>query len=265
MFTSPGDTALRIFDFPLYWYGVVMAVSCFVGVVVSYLIFRQTNKKNAAEKIWDCSLWVLIFGILGARLYYCLLNPVYYFSNPWDILNFREGGLSVHGAIIAGVLTTWIISKKNGLNILKLLDAYACGISIAQSIGRWGNFFNSEAFGLPTQLPWKLYIPYSHRPEGYLQFDYFHPTFLYESIADFFVFVLLLFMMKKFAIRYSGLTFFAYLVLYSIVRIFVESLRLDSALDIGGIAIAKIVSTLMLVAGLIGIIFIINFKKQISK
>lgn len=260
MFTSPGDTAFRVWGFPLYWYGIVMAIACFVGIVVSYLVFRQTNKKAVAEKIWDCSIWVLIFGILGARIYYCLLNPVYYFSNPWDILNFREGGLSVHGAIIGGILTTFIIAAKNGVNVLKLLDAYACGISIAQSIGRWGNFFNSEAFGLPTQLPWKLYIPYSHRPDGYLQYDYFHPTFLYESIADFGVFLLLLFLMRKFAIRHAGLTFFSYLVLYSVVRIFVETLRLDSALDIGGIAVAKIVSSIMTVVGIIGIVFILKSK-----
>ena len=262
IFTSPGDTAFSILGFTIYWYGVVMALACFAGVVVSYLFFARTNKKKFAEKIWDCSIWVLIGGILGARIYYCLLNPVYYFTNPWEILNFREGGLSVHGAILGGILTAFITAKMNGLKLLRLLDAYACGMSIAQSIGRWGNFFNSEAFGRPTELPWKLYIPFSHRPEGYLQYDYFHPTFLYESVADFCVFVVLWLLMRRFAVRYSGLTFFSYLVLYSIVRIFVESLRIDSALNIGGIAVAKIVSAIILVIGVVGIIFVLRYKKR---
>ena len=260
VFTSPGDIAFNVLSFPVYYYGIVMAFACLVGVFTSFLFFQASNKSEISEKIWDFSIWILIFGFLGARLYYCILNPVYYFSNPWDILNFREGGLSVHGAIIGGILAIFWLSKKHNIRSLKLLDAYSCGLALAQSIGRWGNFFNSEAFGLPTDLPWKLFIPYSHRPENFRQYDYFHPTFLYESIADFCIFIFLWQLMRKFSVKRPGVTFFTYITAYSLVRFFIESIRLDSALNIHGIAVAKIVSLIMFLIGAAGLLVVSRFK-----
>ncbi len=217
-----------------------------------------------SRKIWDFSAYVLIAGILGARLYYCLLNPVYYCQNPLEILDFREGGLSIHGGLIAGISALVFLAGKYNLGVLKILDAFACGTSVAQSIGRWGNFFNSEAFGAPTNLPWKLYIPPVNRPADYINFPYFHPTFLYESILDVGIFLILLWIMKKFARKAPGVTVFTYLILYSAVRIIVESLRLDSALNISGIPIAQIVSVIFIFSGVLGLAIIIkkHFKKN---
>ena len=261
-FQSPGDILFSIGSFSVYYYGIIMAFACFVGVFAAYKIFRHYNKHENFEEIWDFAAYLLIFGFLGARLYYCLLNPVYYFYNPLEILNFREGGLSIHGGLIAGITALIVLAKKYKLPVLNTLDAFVCGTAIAQSIGRWGNFFNSEAFGLPTNLPWKLYIPPSQRPEQYISFDYFHPAFLYESLLDLCIFFILLYLMNKFADKFPGLTLFSYLILYSAVRMFTGSLRIDSALDIQGVPVAKILSVILAVIGIIGSVTIIkkNFK-----
>ncbi len=263
IFQSPGDVLFSIGSFSIYYYGIILAVSCLVGIIISYKIYRYYNPDKNYDRIWDFSAYFLIAGILGARLYYCLLNPVYYFYNPLEILDFREGGLSIHGGLIAGTIALILLAKKNRLGILNTLDAFACGTAIAQSIGRWGNFFNSEAFGSPTNLPWKLYIPPASRPVDYLNFSYFHPTFLYESILDALIFILLLALMKKFAVKIPGITLFAYLILYSCARLLIESLRLDSALNINGIPIAQIVSGIFIIFGSAGIAYII--KKHCKK
>ena len=182
MFRSPGDILFSINGFDVYSYGIVMAVACLIGVYTSYFIYEKFFPEKNYGKIIDCATWILFFGIIGARLYYCMLNPMYYFSNPLEIINVRQGGLSIHGGLIAGIITLIFFAKKYKLGISNLLDSFACGTAIAQSIGRWGNFFNSEAFGTPTNLPWKLYIPFSKRPDIYSNKEYFHPAFLYESI-----------------------------------------------------------------------------------
>ncbi len=209
-------------------------------------------EENSSD-IWDFSAIILIAGIFGARLYFCMLNPIYYFNEPLEILNFREGGLSIHGGLAAGIGALIVICKKRQISILKILDAFSCGTALAQSIGRWGNFFNSEAFGAPTNLPWKLFIPPSNRPMGMEDIEYFHPTFLYESLLDIVVFFVLLTIIRKFSKKFNGLTFFSYLILYSTVRFFVEGLRIDSALNICGIPFAQVVSALLFITGGIGI------------
>lgn len=263
IFQSPGDILLTVCGFKIYYYGIIMASACLIGVIVAYFIFKQYNPESDSEKIWDFAAYFLIAGFLGARLYYCALNPIYYFNNPLEILDFREGGLSIHGGIVAGIAAIIILAKTYKLPVLNTLDSFICGTALAQSIGRWGNFFNSEAFGSPTNLPWKLYIPLSQRPEQFVDYEYFHPTFLYESILNLCIFFILLTLIKKFGTKFPGLTTCSYLILYSCVRIFVESIRVDSALNIHGIQIAKIISVLLIVLGTIGLLTIIkkNFKQ----
>lgn len=256
MFTSPGDVFFKIGDFAVYNYGVTMALACITGVSAAYLFFKKFNPDKNYAAVWDISAYLIVAGILGARLYYCLLNPSYYFQHPFEILYFRQGGLSIHGGLIAGILTLIISSKKNKLPVLNVLDSFACGAALGQAIGRWGNFFNSEAYGFPTDLPWKLYIPVTHREPILMNFEYYHPTFLYESLLDLCLFVILYFVMKKFALKRPGITLCVYLILYSIVRIFVEHFRLDSALDVMGVPIAQIVSAVIIFAALLVMVFL---------
>lgn len=254
MFKSPGDILFQIGNFPIYNYGLTMALACIVGVSAAYLIFKKYYPDKNYAALWDISAYLVIAGIFGARLYFCLLNPSYYFANPLEILNFRQGGLSIHGGLIAGILTLIFLSKKNKLPVWSVLDSFACGAALGQVIGRWGNFFNSEAYGYPTELPWKLYIPLAQREPMLVNFEYYHPTFLYESLLNLCIFVILYFVMKKYAVSRPGITLFVYLLLYSVVRIFVEHFRLDSALDIYGIPIAQIVSAVLIAVSICGII-----------
>ncbi len=240
-------------DMPVYKYGIIVALACLIGVITAYFVYKRFYSDKNSEKIWDFSAYALIGGIIGARLYYCLLNFPYYIKHLTEIFNIRGGGMSIHGGLAAGICILIIFAKKFKLGVLKVLDAFACGTALAQSIGRWGNFFNSEAFGLPTNLPWKLYIPESRRPEEFINYDYFHPTFLYESILDLIIFIILLWAIKKLSRKYEGVTFFIYLILYAAARFFVEQIRIDSALNISGIPVAQIISVMMIIIGTCGI------------
>lgn len=246
MFQSPGEVAFSLFGMQVYFYGIILAVAAFVGFLTAYKLYAKFFDNESAEKILDMAPVLIISGILGARLYYCLVNYSYYAIHPLEILDIRQGGLSIHGMILGGILGLYACFKYYKMDFLRLLDVMACGTAIAQAIGRWGNFFNSEAFGMPTDLPWKLYIPEAHRPLSMIKYEYFHPAFLYESILDLLIFGILLFLFKKLT-HFKGLTFGIYLILYSFVRIGVEYLRVDSVLNILGFPVAQWVSVLIII------------------
>lgn len=250
IFTSPGEVAFSLFSLPVYFYGIIMAFAVFIGCFTAYFLFKIFYDKDRADIVIDNSPFIIFSGIIGARLYYCLVNLDYYLLHPVEIFNIRQGGLSVHGMIFIGICAILFIAWRKKVSFWALFDVFTCGAAIGQSIGRWGNFFNSEAFGLPTNLPWKLYIPYSQRPEAFLDYEYFHPTFLYESLLDFVIFCILIVVIKK---KHSspGITACVYLFLYSLVRIIIESIRIDSALDIGTVHIAQIVSFILMFVSLI--------------
>ena len=250
IFQSPGDVAFKIFNFPVYYYGIIISFAIFAGYLIAYYLFKKYYDTEKAKHIIDFSPLLIILGIAGARLYYCAVNFSYYTNHPLEILNIRQGGLSIHGMIIFGIISLYIFSKHYKISFKKLADVFLCGSIFAQSIGRWGNFFNSEAFGTPTDLPWKLFISPSHRPVEYLNSEYFHPTFLYESILDFFIFVILLTLFKKLS-KTPGRIACIYLILYSAARIAVESCRIDSVLSFAGFPIAQIVSAFLILAGIV--------------
>jgi len=256
VFQSPGEVAFSVAGMPVYYYGIILAIAVFCGVCVSSYIYSKLYDKSGGEKIIDFAPFLIFAGIVGARLYYCAVNYSYYISHPLQIFDIRQGGLSIHGMILAGIAALYFCVKKYNLDFFKTIDAMACGTALAQSIGRWGNFFNSEAFGVPCDLPWKLYIPPSHRPFSFTNYEYFHPTFLYESILDLIIFGILLIIIYK-CKRYSGLVFGIYLFLYSFVRIGVEYLRIDSVLNILGLPIAQWASVIIIIFTLFYIPFII--------
>lgn len=239
---SPGDVAFQILEFPVYFYGIILAFACLLAVYTAKIIYQKIYNDGKAELIWETAPFVVICGIIGARLYYCLLNFSYFFHNPIDIFNIRGGGLSIHGGIIAGIIALWFAAKKYKLSFLRLLDVYSIGTVLAQSFGRWGNFFNNEAFGLPSDGFLKLFIPLQNRPDKFIEYNYFHPAFLYESILDFFIFIILIFVIRKYGIKIEGVTLCTYLFLYSLVRYFIEAVRVDSALNIGSFHVAQVIS-----------------------
>ncbi len=261
--SSPGDVAFRVFGFPVYFYGIILAFACLLAVCMARFLYGKIYNDGRVDVIWDVSPFVVIIGIIGARLYYCVVNFGDYLNNPLGIFMLREGGLSVHGGIIAGIIGLYIASVKYKISLLKLLDVFSVGTVLAQSFGRWGNFFNNEAFGLPYDGFLKLYIPLNSRPDGFEGYEYFHPAFLYESVFDFLLFILLVFVIKNFGVKFEGITFCLYLALYSVIRFFIEGIRLDSAMNIGDLHIAQIVSLFVFVFTCVFSLFLVlRYKKQ---
>ena len=213
MFASHSQIICTIFGLHIYFYGVILALAIVIGTFVADYVgtkFFELKK----ETIIDMSPYLIIFGIIGARLYYCLLNYDFYLRFPTEILAIRHGGISIHGAILGGLIGLLIFAKRHKLSALKLADISAIGLVLAQAIGRWGNFFNSEAFGSPTNLPWKLYIAPQYRPIPFTNNEYFHPTFLYESCLDLIIFFILFNIAKNNVYRKEGNIALLYLILY---------------------------------------------------
>jgi len=214
------------------------------------------------EFIWDALFWVVLAGIVGARIWHILTPPPsmvaqgittkWYLMHPLDMLNIRNGGLGIPGAVIGGALALWIYCRRKGISFLTWADAIAPGVALAQAIGRWGNFFNQELYGLPTNLPWKLYIDPLHRVEGYQNFEYFHPLFLYESLWNVVNMAVLLWLARRFGKWLKpGDLFLIYMIMYSIGRFSLDFLRLDAA-QVGGINFNQtFVAIVALVAGVI--------------
>lgn len=251
--TSPGAVAFQIFGHSVYWYGIIMAFAILVGTLVADWAYRKYFlQNNDVDLLMDLVPLLVLTGFVGARFYYCLLNLHYYSVNPIAVLNVREGGLSIHGALLASLVFLIIYSKRKGIKFFDLAAPMTLGLALAQSIGRWGNFFNSEAFGKPLETGMiKLFIPEALRPLQYKSYEYFHPTFLYESVLDFGIFLLLFVMLRK--TKNPLLITSFYFALYSVVRILIESVRIDSIVNIFGIPIAIYVSVIILIFAIIGI------------
>ena len=246
MFATHSQIICTIFGMHIYFYGVVLALAILIGTFASEYI-GTVFYKFQKETVIDMVPYLVLFGIIGARLYYCILNSDFYLRFPTEILAIRHGGISIHGAILGGFLGLLIFAKRRKLPFLRLADVSAAGLALAQSVGRWGNFFNSEAFGTPTELPWKLYIAPQYRPVPYQNYEYFHPAFLYESILDFVIFGILFLIFKYGKTCKDGNVLLLYLILYSLARIAVEYCRIDSVLYIYGIPVAIIVSAVILI------------------
>ncbi|KRQ86751.1 Prolipoprotein diacylglyceryl transferase [Caloramator mitchellensis] len=244
--------AFSIFGLDIRWYGIFISAGIIIGILVS-IWTTKINRVNF-DKMTDALLISLPFGIIGARLYYVLFNWGYYSKNLWQIIDIRQGGLAIHGGLILGVLSALIYMKINGMDFLKYLDAAAPSISIAQSIGRWGNFFNQEAHGGEVSKAFISIFPEFIQKGMYIEGMYYHPTFLYESIWNLINFIILIFITKIYN-KQKGIIFAYYIAIYSFGRLLIEGLRTDS-LMIGPLRIAQVISLVFLSAS----IYFIRFK-----
>jgi phosphatidylglycerol---prolipoprotein diacylglyceryl transferase len=244
--------AFRLFGFEVRWYGLLIAIALVVGILVSYWVARYRNMKE--DEIITFAPFAIIVAVFGARIVHVLATWHFYSRNPGLIFAFRQGGLAIQGVVIGGFLALVLYSVIRKLDFWAYSDAIVPGLALAQAIGRWGNFFNQEAFGRPTDSAIGIYISPGNRPPGYTMAEYFHPTFLYESIANLILFGLLLFIhrfYKKNPGRLpSGIIFCIYLGVYSLYRIVIEAYRIDSTY-IGPIKIVHLLSVLMIIAALI--------------
>ena len=241
---------LRIGNITIYWYSIMILIGF---IVASYLIIEETRRFLIKKTtITDMLFYTIIIGILGARLYYVLFNLDYYSKNILDIFKVWEGGLAIHGGIIAGAIFIIIYTKKKNLNTLKILDICVPGLLIGQAIGRWGNFFNGEAHGPITSLEHLKYFPNFIKEGMYIDGNYYMPTFLYESVLCIIGLIIILIIRRKLKIKNGQITGF-YLIWYGIIRFIIESFRTDS-LMLNVLKQAQIISIIMIVIGLFLII-----------
>lgn len=229
--------AFTIFGIEVRWYGIFIASAVIIGTI---LALKETKRRGLEEDtLIDLLLFAIPAAIVGARIYYVIFSWDFYRDNPSEILNIRGGGLAIHGAVIGGVITAVIFSKIRKVNFWNIADIVAPSLILGQAIGRWGNYANQEAHGGQTDLPWGIIV------NG----EKVHPTFLYESIWNFLVFLFLVWYSRKKA-KADGEVFLLYIVLYSVARLFIEGLRTDS-LMIGPVRVAQLISLILIVIGLI--------------
>lgn len=239
---------IEIGPISIYWYSITMLIAILTGS----FIFIKSAKKQGYEETFLSNLifYGAILGILGARIYYVLFNLDYYLKDPIQIIEIWNGGLAIHGAIITGLIWFIYYSRKHKKNPLKLLDLAVPSLILAQAIGRWGNFFNSEAHGpeVARETLENLNIPNFIINGMNIEGKHYHPTFYYESVWDILGFIMLILLRKKLKLKPGQLTGI-YFMWYSFIRFFIESLRTDS-LMLGKIKIAQLVSILLFLLGL---------------
>ncbi len=246
MFHSPGAIAFTIGGFEIRWYGILIALGAMLAIIISYYRSQKHDLKN--DDVLDVAIIALPVGIIGARIYYVIFswNELYRY-NPVQVFNIRGGGLAIHGGLIFGVLAAYLVCRKKRISFLEVADLILPTVALAQSIGRWGNFFNEEAYGRTTNLPWALIV------NG----QKVHPTFLYESIWCFLLFLFLIYWDNHHR-KFRGQIACMYGVFYSFERFFVESLRTDS-LMIGPFRQAMVLSALVFVASIV--LYVILHKR----
>jgi len=263
-FTSPGSEILRLGPVVLRWYGLLIASAVLIGVFLSQ--YLASRRQVDPDLLGDLAVWLVVGAIPCARIYYVLFQWQNYADRPADIIAIWKGGIAIHGAIIGGIIASLIFARLNRIPFWQLADLVAPSLILGQAIGRWGNFFNSEAFGGPTDLPWKLYIPVESRPLEYIKFEYFHPTFLYESMWNLMVFGLLLTLFFR-GLRGKphlklGTLFLVYMISYSLGRFWIEGLRTDS-LMLGPLRIAQVVSLLAIGLGVAGLSWLYLLRRPL--
>lgn len=235
MLSVPSNILFTIGDVTVYWYGLFASLGlAATGVCIIYFarFFERVKKIPILCEFERFSLPLLAGVLIGGRLLFVLYHLEYFVLFPLEIPSVWHGGWVWHGALIGGVLATCMLIRSKVVR-LSIADIYAPALALAQSIGRWGNYFNQEAYGLPTSLPWGIPIDEAHRVPGYQAYSTFHPTFLYESSFDFALFVFLAVLLKRQIAnkdyeKKAGTVFFLYVLIYSIGRFFIEFIRIDT-------------------------------------
>ncbi len=257
--------AFRLFGLDVYWYGVIITLGVLGGLCLALYVAKATNQDP--EIYMDFLMYDLIFAFAGARLYYVVFRLDYYLQHPKEILNLREGGIAIYGAIIASVITAIIFTKMRQINFWQFADTSVLGLILGQAIGRWGNFVNREAFGDYTESFFAMRLmkdqvtaPITEKILDHLKvvegitYIQVHPTFLYESLWNM-VLLLILFIYNKYK-YFEGEIFFLYLIGYGLGRLWIEGLRTDPLLlALLQIPVSQVVSVMIIITGLAGVIY----------
>jgi phosphatidylglycerol:prolipoprotein diacylglycerol transferase len=220
------------------YYGVILMLGAVAG---AWLATKEAKRRgHDPEIVWDLLIYLVIGGVIGARLWHVFTPPpssieqgittVYYLTHPLDLINLRNGGLGIPGAVIGGAVVLYFYARKHKLGFAEWADIAAPSVALGQAIGRFGNYFNQELYGAPTNLPWKLYIDPAHRVTGFENVEYFHPLFAYESILNFANMLLLIWITRNYDDKLKhGDVLLAYLITYPAIRFSLDFLRLDAS------------------------------------
>lgn len=240
--------AISIGSFDIYWYGILI----FTGMLCAYFLANHEMVKKGFEDgtLTDMMFYIIIFSLVGARLYFVLFNLNYYASHPADVIKVWEGGMAIHGGLIGGFLAGLYYTKKHNYSLFQFGDMLMPSVLLGQAIGRWGNFINQEAHGgeVSREFLEKLHLPEFIINQMNIDGIYYHPTFLYESIWNVLGIVLLILLRPKLKI---GQTFLLYLIYYSIGRFFIEGMRTDSLMILGVLRTAQVVSLSLIILGIV--------------
>lgn len=247
---NPSPTLLDLGFVKLNYYGFFISL----GILVALSLAIEMGKKRGfkKEEILDISFYLIIFGILGARIYDIFLEFPFYLNHPWQVFKIWQGGLAIHGSILAGIITLYILSKKKKINFWRLSAIFVPGLALAQAIGRMGNYFNQELFGQATSLAWGIPIALENRPLNFISQTHFHPTFLYEALGSIIIFFILLYLSRLQLNRFDNKTaslnpliVSLYVLLYSILRFSLEFIRIDYAPTFLNFKVPQVTSLLM--------------------
>jgi phosphatidylglycerol:prolipoprotein diacylglycerol transferase len=232
----------EIAGFTIPFYGIILMSGALLGAI---LATREAKRRgHDPEIVWDLFIWLLIAGIIGARLWHVFTpspsaiaagrTTIFYLTHPLDLINLRSGGLGIPGAVIGGAIALYFFTRKHGLQFSEWADIASPSVALGQAIGRWGNYVNQELYGAPTDLPWKIYIDPAHRLSGFQDYEYYHPLFLYESLWNLANVFVLMWLSQRFKGRLKdGDIFLVYLIIYPVGRFLLEFLRLDAS-RVGG-------------------------------
>ena len=234
---QPKPILFQIGPVAIYWYGVLIVT----GAMLAAHIVSKLSRRNGhdPEIAWNLLLVCLLTGVIGARIYHILSSWEYYRAHLGEMFGLQMSGFGIFGAFLGGLFGVWAYTRHLKLRFLEWADYCAPGLLLAQAIGRWGNFFNQELYGYPTDLPWGLYIAPEHRLPGFEAFERFHPTFLYESLLNFAGFLVLLHLARNWRKnRLYGDILFIYGIIYPVIRFFIELQRPD-AWTVGGLPLAQ--------------------------
>ena len=254
------STGFTVFGLTVHYYGVIIMFGAVMAAVMA--TWEAKRRKLDPDIVWDLLPWLLIAGIIGARLWHILTPPASslingknpYLIHPLDALKIWNGGLGIPGAVLGGVVALLIYCRVKKINFFTWTDIIAPSLALAQAIGRWGNFVNQELYGLPTNLPWKIYIDAAHRLPGYENVAYYHPTFLYESIWNLLNMGILLLLARKADKKLKqGDLFLIYMLFYSFGRFWLEFVRIDYS-PIAGMNINQTLMAVIFVASGIGLL-----------
>ncbi|MDD4607132.1 MAG: prolipoprotein diacylglyceryl transferase [Patescibacteria group bacterium] len=240
----------------VYWYGFFIVVGILLGL--GLILYLAKKYHIHSDHVWQLVFYLLIFGLVGARIYHVLCEMPYYLYQPLDILKFWQGGMGIFGGVIAGVAVVYFYTRKYHLPFWLWLDILVVGLIVGQAMGRWGNYFNQELYGLPTILNWGIPIDVANRVDKYVLFQFFHPTFLYQSIWNCLACSVLLishaFRFKKIIrgqlIR-PGIIFTTYVWFYSVGRFMIEFLRIDRQPEFGMWRLGHISSLILIITAIV--------------